>query len=458
MMKLSTAARLLQTSSTTLTARVDFDEILRRVEDEDTSCVLLNVLHRAAFESGRIPGSLNLPLAEMAGYAKEVLPALHQEVIVYCASSSCSLAEQALVLLRGLGYSRVREYPGGMEEWGERGGRIERDALPGRAPDPGPPGRMDRLWKVLASCSPAAVFAWASNQSLRTLFGIWLGTSAVFGLLYWGAAHATVSLVSGGAPVPANLGGLGTALAFSLATALSSGYGDVAGTGWMRLAVLVETAAGLVLFSALISKILGAQQERVLNEVHQLTFENRLGRVRTNLHLVHSELAEISGDCSDPSVPPRRLRARIEGVAMIFAGEMQAVRDLVQNRLGSADSTALEALFASLFAGLQELSDLLTCLPKGQSRSGPLRRSLRRIAQLGSEFCGACSLQIPPIIRTWMDRVRHLCHGLCDEPRLGDLAPLFSLPGSDGRVHRLEDFVGQKPVVLAWFPKAFTGG
>lgn len=39
----------------------------------------------------------------------------------------------------------------------------------------------------------------------------------------------------------------------------------------------------------------------------------------------------------------------------------------------------------------------------------------------------------------------------------GDVAPAFALPGSDGKVHRLSDYKG-KTVVLAWFPKAFTGG
>ena len=42
-------------------------------------------------------------------------------------------------------------------------------------------------------------------------------------------------------------------------------------------------------------------------------------------------------------------------------------------------------------------------------------------------------------------------------PRIGDQAPDFTLQGSDGKMHRLSDFKG-KTVVLAWFPKAFTGG
>ena len=41
--------------------------------------------------------------------------------------------------------------------------------------------------------------------------------------------------------------------------------------------------------------------------------------------------------------------------------------------------------------------------------------------------------------------------------KVGDMAPPFELQGSDGRVHRLADYKGTA-VVLAWFPKAFTGG
>ena len=50
-----------------------------------------------------------------------------------------------------------------------------------------------------------------------------------------------------------------------------------------------------------------------------------------------------------------------------------------------------------------------------------------------------------------------------DEPQfeegspVGDPAPAFSLPGTDGKMHSLAAYKG-KYVVLAWYPKAFTGG
>ena len=44
------------------------------------------------------------------------------------------------------------------------------------------------------------------------------------------------------------------------------------------------------------------------------------------------------------------------------------------------------------------------------------------------------------------------------ELAVGDAAPDFALVGSDGRTHRLAEHRGQRGVVLAWFPAAFTSG
>ena len=46
---------------------------------------------------------------------------------------------------------------------------------------------------------------------------------------------------------------------------------------------------------------------------------------------------------------------------------------------------------------------------------------------------------------------------VAQELNVGDMAPDFTLPGTDGRTYSLSGLKG-KTVVLAWFPKAFTGG
>jgi len=48
--------------------------------------------------------------------------------------------------------------------------------------------------------------------------------------------------------------------------------------------------------------------------------------------------------------------------------------------------------------------------------------------------------------------------GKAEPLKVGDMAPRFSLPGSDGKTYSLADYRDRQAVVLAWFPKAFTPG
>ena len=47
-----------------------------------------------------------------------------------------------------------------------------------------------------------------------------------------------------------------------------------------------------------------------------------------------------------------------------------------------------------------------------------------------------------------------------DEVKLmaGDETPAFEMEGTDGKTHVLKDHAGKRPIVIAWFPKAFTSG
>lgn len=48
--------------------------------------------------------------------------------------------------------------------------------------------------------------------------------------------------------------------------------------------------------------------------------------------------------------------------------------------------------------------------------------------------------------------------GLAEIPKVGDKAPEFEMKGSDGKTYSLKDFAGKQAVIVAWFPRAFTGG
>ncbi len=48
---------------------------------------------------------------------------------------------------------------------------------------------------------------------------------------------------------------------------------------------------------------------------------------------------------------------------------------------------------------------------------------------------------------------------LADEmPKVGDTVPEFLMQGSDGKTYQADQFIDKQAFIIAWFPRAFTGG
>ena len=303
-----------------------------------------------------------------------------------------------------MGYTNVSYYPGGLEDWQSHG-----QPLAGEHP------RTTRTRPAAhARRSPGDVVLDAlGRMSAGTLFQGWLLVVAAFGVLYWllAMAHMT-GLRNGVAPVGANAPGLADALYFSFVTALSIGYGDVTPMGAVRALAILEGTAGLVLFGVFVSKLVSRRQEEMTIEIHRGAFEDRLGRVRMNLHLVLGELQAMAVLCREQGYPRERFIPRLESAAAVFAGELRSVHDLLYRPQQSPDADVLETVLAGVSAGLGELTDLLSRLPQS-ARSASLRGSLDSVRRLALEVCGEC---VPRTyareLKDWMDRIQAMAAAL----------------------------------------------
>ncbi len=65
-------------------------------------------------------------------------------------------------------------------------------------------------------------------------------------------------------------------------------------------------------------------------------------------------------------------------------------------------------------------------------------------------------LALALVLSSWLARPA-VAQTTSAELKVGDMAPDFTLPGTDGKTYSLKELRGHW-VVLGWFPKAFTGG
>ena len=324
-------------------------------------------------------------------------------------------------MLHELGYSKVRDYRGGIADWVQTGEPTESVAEAASEPDAsaalpaGPPLSVSPSGEV--GRGPArlsrmrrwdnSVLGLVERRSTLQLFLIWIGTILLSGFAYWlGTLISDHGLVEGGLPVGTDLKGFASALYFSFVTATSIGYGDIVPVGGARIIAVAEAITALLVFGAVVAKFVSHRQEELVSEIHRVTFEERLDRVETNLHMVISEMLSITAMC-EAKAPLNRVTTRLESAGLLFLSELRTTRDLLYQPRLFFEEGVLAAILATLASALSALSDLLGCLPPEFSRSQPFTITLDRLTALAEEICGEC---VPhtytPRLVFWMDRIQ----------------------------------------------------
>jgi HAMP domain-containing protein len=218
------------------------------------------------------------------------------------------------------------------------------------------------------------------------------------------------ALSRNGETLAADAAGALSAVYFSAVTATSIGYGDIVPIGLARVLAIAEGIAGLILFGCVVSKFVSRRQEEVIGEIHRIAFEDRLGRVRTNLHLVRTEIQATARACEGVDMPPPEAIARVESAAMVFVGELRVVHDLLYRPQQAPDEAVLEAILATLASVFREFAELLACEQvRAIDRPRGLRTSLDTMARVAKEICGDCvPREFAPRLRSWMDQIQQM--------------------------------------------------
>jgi potassium channel LctB len=309
-----------------------------------------------------------------------------------------------------MGYTNVRYYGGGMADWTEHRGPIDKIDSGLTA---GQPRRLNHTRTPLRTSWSKGLDLLA-GWSLEQLIGFWVGMILCFGLIYWVAGLSMGGgLQAAHGTVQPDLQGLGTALYFSFVTALSIGYGDVVPVGALRILAVTEGIAGLLTFGCVISKLVSRRQEELTEEIHQTTFEDRLDRVRTNLHLVFSDLGAVQQLQAERGALRDQVLRRLESTVRVFRGELQTIHDLLYRSQLTPDEETLESLLANLVICLQGLLDLRAGRNKDDGDSAALQSGLRAIGNLAREICGECVPQnYAPALKESMDQIQELARQL----------------------------------------------
>lgn len=110
-----------------MTSKITRDELKALVESGQPP-VLVEALPERHFQDQHLPGAINIPHDRVDELAPSLLPDKDTSVVVYCANGPCKNSGIAAARLVQLGYTNVRDYHEGKQDWIEAGLPVERGA------------------------------------------------------------------------------------------------------------------------------------------------------------------------------------------------------------------------------------------------------------------------------------------------------------------------------------------
>ncbi|MBG0829199.1 rhodanese-like domain-containing protein [Planomonospora sp. ID67723] len=112
-----------------MTALISRDELKAAIEAG--TAVVVDALGGDYYARQHLPGAIALVESEVAARAAELLPDRDATVVTYCSNPACGNSEAVARRLTALGYSDVRKYREGIQDWVEAGLPVETGAAVG---------------------------------------------------------------------------------------------------------------------------------------------------------------------------------------------------------------------------------------------------------------------------------------------------------------------------------------
>lgn len=107
-----------------MTTLISRDEL--RAEIDAGTVTVVDALAGDYYAQQHLPGAIALAFADVDSLAPGLLPSKDAAIVTYCSNPSCPNSEQVATRLTQLGYTNVRKYREGIQDWVEAGLPIEK--------------------------------------------------------------------------------------------------------------------------------------------------------------------------------------------------------------------------------------------------------------------------------------------------------------------------------------------
>jgi len=136
--------------------------------------------------------------------------------------------------------------------------------------------------KAMAWLDNRLAVTWLDKLSFSRILIIWIVIILIFGASYLILASSESFLAY---PDGTKIDTYFDAIYFSFVAATTTGFGDILPNGLFKVIAIFEVVFGLLLLALVTSRLVSIKQDAILNEVYEISFNERINRLRSSLLL-----------------------------------------------------------------------------------------------------------------------------------------------------------------------------
>ncbi len=205
---------------------------------------------------------------------------------------------------------------------------------------------------------------WIDNIRVFHIFFLWISLVLFFGLFYYFFSGNLGILYSPILKQP--ITNIFDAIYFSFITATSTGFGDIVPQGFFAILAIFEVTLGLLLLALVTSKLVATKQNHILGEIYEISFHEKIGRLRSNLLLFRQQVSRLITHVESKIYKKREI-TDVYVHFDSFVTTLSDIKSIIGNQKKhtfskSIDIVDLELLLNSILQSFMRVSELLSLL------------------------------------------------------------------------------------------------
>lgn len=234
------------------------------------------------------------------------------------------------------------------------------------------------------------VSTWLDKLTFPRILGFWLVIVLLFGFIYHYFPDENSSLYIVQTKTSSN--SLGNSIYFSFVTATTTGFGDIVPLGYFKFIAIIEVIFGLLLLAIVTSKLVSIKQDSILTEIYDMSFHEKIGRVRSALLLFRQNIGNISNSI-DEGIIKKKFIGDTEVYLTSFESILKETGVLIGRKknnyyIKKMDDIDSELIFNSIILSFERITELITVFENNKVNWGsePLKFQLNKCITLADQL------------------------------------------------------------------------